>query len=112
MLIQAIVIFACTATPIKAPPEQTDEAPGHQNLELNLDECMREIVQIQNQANPNATVDFTGPGWMKAAAQVGAEWEAKHPGWYIYRMKGPDQNNKLPEGCPITIKCPYEGHSI
>jgi hypothetical protein len=113
-MIQALVIFACTGTPVAAPPEQHDAAPGHQNLALDLDNCMREVIQVMNVENPNKELDFRRPEvWMRAGAMVAMDWERKHPGWYIYRIKGPDPNTgKLPEGCPITIKCPFDEHNI
>jgi len=111
---QVIVIFACTATPVATPPNVSDSAPGWKNLSLNLDDCKREDIQVSNVGDPNKELDFRGPEqWMRAAAQIGMAWEQKHPGWYIYRMKGPDpMTGKLPEGCPVDIKCPYEAHSI
>jgi hypothetical protein len=112
--VQALVIYACTATPVSAPPEQSDAPKGHQNLALNLDDCKMEIVQIVNKDDPSAEVDFTKPEeWFRVGATIGMEWEHKHPGWYIYRIKGPNPNTgELPKGCPITIKCPHNEHSI
>jgi hypothetical protein len=112
MFVQALMIIACTATPVKAPPEQSDAAPGHQNLALDLDNCKREIVEVINEADPKAQFDPTKPSWMRVGAIVAMGWERRNPGWYIYRMKGPNEKGEFPKGCPVTIKCPYEGHNI
>lgn len=112
MFAQALLIVACTATPLKVPDTVHDAAPGWQNLALDLDNCKREIVEVMNMADPNATFDPTKPSWMKVGAMVAMDWEKRNPGWYIYRIKGPNEKGELPKGCPVAVKCPYEGHSI
>jgi hypothetical protein len=109
---QILVIFACTAHPVAPPPEQSDEAPNHQSIELNLDDCMRIEMQVVNKDDPTAEINFGGPSWMRAAAEIAAEWETKHPGWYVYRMKGPRADGTLPPECLPEIKCPRTQRDI
>jgi hypothetical protein len=71
-------------------------------------------MEVQNAEDPNKELDFRRPEeWMRAAAQIAMKWEHDHPGWYVYRIKAPDPNTgELPQGCPVTIKCPMDKHFI